>query len=513
MSSEFFTTEKHWPLRLLRLDGNAFKSVQRSGPSTYEGTKLPNYNILSYTWGRWQTEVGEALPIQNVKWKIPIVARQGFSVEAFAKVVRHVSQGSHVWLDVGCIDQEDEAVKMGEIGKQAAIFRGAQKAYIWLSHSKRNILKPFILEVLSRDAHFIDRPWLNKVSKGIEIIFADPWFSSLWTLQEGFIRLDAIILFDDASWLDIPKFESYSGTGGPCTLRDIVKAYEHISSSIRGILQYYPDRLGHEGNNRARRVCQRLDEVGIPCLARSHAIALYGVSSFRNPTRQHDRIYGIMQVFGLVLGKSAHPHKDFTLSDLEDQLGEAVNKANPVLAQWFVHLDDPRPNRRWCLHRNMRVYSYSPVVGRALEPPTPYCRIVFEPSRGFAKFQGHKALFGDLTFPLKFSFIYFDETTENRSKLPGSFFITDALLGDRAREVEGALEKSFGKKTSVLLIGGLGSPPVWEWLGVIAYPVSVSGYPGKTFWARIGICIWSYHIDQMREELWDLFPKETVYLV
>ncbi|ROV98048.1 hypothetical protein VMCG_07059 [Cytospora schulzeri] len=466
MSSELFTTEKHWPLRLLHLEGDTFRSVQRVGSCTYDSTEKPEYNILSYTWGRWMTAAGKTLPIENVTWKIPVVGREGFSVEAFAKVVRH-----------------------------------------------RNILKPFILEALKRDAIVVDRPWVNKVWKGVETIFSDPWFSSLWTLQEGFIRQDAVLLFDDATWIDIPKFESYTPTGGPCTFLDLVKAYQNISSRLSAVLWWHSDRLGHDGIILARKTCQRLDDVGIPCMARSHAIALYGVSSFRNSSRENDRIYGIMQVFGLALGKVAHPDKDFTLSQLEDQLGEAVNKANPVLAQSFVHLADPRPNRRWCIHRHMYVFSASPDIDRRPTPPTPYCRIIFDGSSGFAKFQGHAALLGDLMRNIGSYRAYtFDDTTENRSKLPESFFQIEPRSGLPGEEIEGALELSFGQETSILVIGELRSGPS-EWLGVIAYPVSISGYPEKTCWARIGVCTWHTSIQYMRSELWDLFRKERIYMV
>lgn len=56
-----------------------------------------------------------------------------------------------------------------EIGREAAILRGAQKAYIWLSHSKRIVLKPLILEALKRDAIEMEdelRAWFNRVNKG-----------------------------------------------------------------------------------------------------------------------------------------------------------------------------------------------------------------------------------------------------------------------------------------------------------------------------------------------------------
>lgn len=529
MSSELFTTEKHWPQRLLQLDGEFIRSVPLSGTNTYEGVNSPPYNIMSYTWGRWEIDDGEALPIQNVNWKIPAVGPEGFSVTAFANVLQRVSQGSHVWLDVGCIEQENQEMKMREIGRQAAIFRGAQKAYIWLSHSKRNALKPLILETMKRDALELDdglRLWLNRVDKAVGKIFSDPWFSSLWTLQEGFLRRDAILLFDDASVIDIPKFESY-GSGGPCTLLDIVKAYEIVSSRLYMFSKTERDLLGSRGIARAREILQRLDDVGIPCLAKSHAVALYGVASRRNPMREHDRIYGIMQVFGLVLGKSARPDMEFTLLALEDQLGVAVNKMNPVLAQSFIHLGnpDPRPNRLWCLSRNMFVFSSSPVLGRELDRPEPYCRITFDDSEDCAVFHGHRASFKDLSSRLRgpcedkaaFLSLHFDHTTENRAKLPEFYFDSishydDPRLELQTEEVGKVLQKSLGDEIVVLLIGSMEDSPGRTWLGVIAYPLPTTGTPSKVCWARIGICTWMMHIDTIRSELKDLFQKQVLCL-
>lgn len=172
MSSELFTKQEEWPSRLLYVEENRFQSIQRDGACSYGGLNSPSYNILSYTWGRWETKHGDALPIEGTPWETPIVDRKGFSVEAFAKVVNYAKQGgSFVWLDVGCIDQQDEKAKASEIGKQAAIFRGARQAYIWLSHSRKVVLEPYIMEALSRDAFEIDESWLRRVSKGVQKIF------------------------------------------------------------------------------------------------------------------------------------------------------------------------------------------------------------------------------------------------------------------------------------------------------------------------------------------------------
>lgn len=518
MSSELFTTKEEWPRRLLNVNSGSFESLQRMGEHTYGGISKPSYNILSYTWGRWETSKGNALPIKGTTWRIPKIDQKGFSVPSFAKVLQHVKQDeNHVWLDVGCIDQEDGRIKASEIGKQAAIFRRARKAYIWLSHSKRNILEPYIMEALCRDATEPEkgpfRAWLSHVYKGVQKLFSDPWFSSLWTLQEGYLRRDAILLFDDASWLDVPKFKSYSAHGGPCTLLDIVKGYAQVSTNLRGVLRYDPERLGSDGRRQAQEICQRLDDVGVPCLAQAHAIALYGVSSRRNPNREHDRIYGIMQVFGLVLGQSAQPDKSFTLNELEDQFGDAVNKANPVLAQSFVHLRDPRPNRHWCLQRDMRVFSNSPVVGRELDWPTPWCQIMFDRSEDRARFQGHRVPFEKLVASgLKFQTVYFDIIAENKKRIPDRYMEPDYRLDLHMDEVLDLIQTYFGLETSILMIGGLEDAQIRRWLGVIVYPSSRKTPSGKRSWARVGVCTWLMEADYMCSVLRNTFQEDQILL-
>lgn len=233
--------------------------------------------------------------------------------------------------------------------------------------------------------------------------------------------------------------------------------------------------------------------------------------------RELDRIYGIMQVFGLALGSSAEPDKDFTLNDLEDQLGEALNKINPVLAQSFVHLCDPRYNRRWCLQRNMRVFSYSPVLNRELDQPSPFCKILFDHSQDLAKFQGYRAVFEDVVLQfsssgITFSRLYFDDTTENKTSLPASFLQHHNLLHVRMDEVNDAVKTSFGNDTSILLIGGLDDYQVRTWLGVIAYRFPIAASSGQNYWARIGVCTWLMDVDYLRNTFTGVFTKKKLYL-
>ena len=56
-------------------------------------------------------------------------------------------------------------------------------------------------------------------------------------------------------------------------------------------------------------------------------VGLYSAAGHPTATRENDCIYGIMQVFGLRLGKSATPEKEYALAELEIQIATASTRA------------------------------------------------------------------------------------------------------------------------------------------------------------------------------------------
>lgn len=432
MSADNFITNHtdSWPRRLLHVGDDQLISRKRSGLSTYGKAVDPQYNILSYTWGRWESQHGEALPIQNVDWKIPAVRPEGFTVPALHQVVKRVGEDcSHIWLDVACIDQENDTVKMSEIGRQAAIFRRARAAYIWLSHSKKKVVEPALKRLLDRATAGAehDRTSVADILRDVKLVFSDPWWSSLWVLQESFLRPGAVLLFEDASTVDI---RGVKDKRRPCSLYDLFSGCQRISQALLYELQNSRGVLGTKGIEKASEAVQRLDDAGVRCTHYNNAISLYAVSTLRNPRDPHDRIYGIMQVFGLSLGTSTEPSKKFTLDDLEDQLGEGLNAACPVFAQNFVHLADGRRGRSWYFHRKLRVL----LEGRFTYTPKAYCDLSFDKEQDLARFRGPKMRFSGLCSMLSghlgerplFEYIYFDRTTKNLDKLPSDYTRPDA---------------------------------------------------------------------------------------
>ncbi|KAF2733137.1 hypothetical protein EJ04DRAFT_411683, partial [Polyplosphaeria fusca] len=129
-----------WPRRLLCVS-NLTSYAWQPG-NVYNGVKEPQYNAITYTWGRWRLKDGEQpdtksipISINGDDWTIPRVDPKHFTTAEFENVIRATTtlqpnfrspnNVEFVWLDIACIHQGDDPRSAAEIGRQAAIFHGA----------------------------------------------------------------------------------------------------------------------------------------------------------------------------------------------------------------------------------------------------------------------------------------------------------------------------------------------------------------------------------------------------
>jgi hypothetical protein len=92
-----------------------------------------------------------------------------------------------------------------------------------------------------------------------------------------------------------------------------------------------------------------INESCLEELAARDPMALYTISKFGNPQRILDRIYGIMQVFGFKFGEAsegANGSYEWTLQDLELQLGLQIIAKYQILSQLHVHTGFAKDRRR-----------------------------------------------------------------------------------------------------------------------------------------------------------------------
>jgi hypothetical protein len=84
-------------------------------------------------------------------------------------------------------------------------------------------------------------------------------------------------------------------------------------------------------------------------------MTLLTIARFRKATRDLDRVYGIMQVFGddfkvgeaKATDKSASTPQAYSIAELEDEFGALLLDYHPVLSQMHVHIENPPLGTGW----------------------------------------------------------------------------------------------------------------------------------------------------------------------
>jgi hypothetical protein len=540
-----------WPQRLLHVP--TMTSLVREWDddhAVYGGKTDPEYNILTYTWGRWAVDSGPALDIKGVSWKIPSINRAHFSVEDFQRVIRRISKTTeYVWLDVACIDQENGQVKMDEIRRQAAIFWRADRVFVWLNHCSTDELQACVNKANQSYQQYRDylyeeipdfnpREWIQSTGDAASRLFSDPWFSSLWTLQEAYLRQDAILLSMEASTVEYPESQFDRST----ILHDLIFCYYEIYKAAKRFTRDKEQSLENPADRvDAQDIVSQIERSGLPPLHDGNPISIYGVACFRQATNPLDRIYGIMQIFGLTLGDDSRPAPGRSLESLERQLGEQLNLRSPVYAQLFLHIEPAPLGECWRISQQVRVPETARwAIGRydrkirGKMPSENFCSIWPTPE-GLVRYKGYLC-----TFPLMFefwrdiSFRYFGQVIDSESsshvpakKLPErwaqSIFLDNSTLlnsqeldwpresdeetNDRQEQVGKSLIECFGDKLRIGLVGklnaqaqGLETGTIDIWAGVLLLP---QFQDSRQYWVRIGFCLWELRQDEMtHRRLW-----------
>ncbi|KAK7956447.1 uncharacterized protein PG986_005669 [Apiospora aurea] len=181
-----------------------------------------SYSIISHTWGRWRKE-GDGTDVPGVPlWKVP--ENNMFDVQRLPRIIRDMGFAVRfIWMDLLCIPQNRHDSKLApiaqvELARQAEIFRNAETVVTWLTDlaswadAEANIAwlaltylhdgpRDFpegmqdrlacatdgLRDAASRSSGF---HWIQDSEK--EQRRVPGWMSSLWTLQEAFIRPDMI---------------------------------------------------------------------------------------------------------------------------------------------------------------------------------------------------------------------------------------------------------------------------------------------------------------------------------
>lgn len=353
-----------WPQRLLHIP--SMTSRLREPDNLYGNDREPPYAILSYTWGRYEVDAGPHLNIKGIDWRVPSIDANHFTVADLTHLLEKIGRShDYVWIDIACIDQKRDKLKMEEVGRQAIIFKQAKRAYVWLNHYEPAIIQENLQSLMLCVYQLAEGKSHPPEAVGIiidklSLILKDPWFSSLWTLQESFLQRHAILvnkrgepIRTDGPWI---------GESPDCQLMDISGACGVVRSVIDQALR------GKEGadresshlpqSERLHSMRIAIDKSGIDFMLCPNPNIQYAAARFRQTTRSEDRIYAIMQAYGYRLGDSApsvKKLKNFGLEDLEVQFLQALNTQSCVLGQAFQHLETPSPGQSWSITNYIRV--------------------------------------------------------------------------------------------------------------------------------------------------------------
>jgi Heterokaryon incompatibility protein (HET) len=390
-ASQLWNNDLTWPRHLLHIE--TLTSYPWQPGHTYGGHIKPRYNAISYTWGRFALESGDQpdivpLQIRGITWQqhLPRIDPRHFTTQELYRIIKAAAcpypdcvPVEFVWLDIACLNQAPGSKEgSAEVDRQAKIFLRANDVCIWLLNHDSNIdrlwsstvaaaisaAKMFSGKVPSRHA---TSKWLSQVSSLLIQFTRDPWFSSLWTLQEAFASPGAILLSlsrSSKSALDTSKAMQKSGGIWRLPLKHWVGAWNRIKYVLcKEPLRSHPQ---------AHKLILALDDLGFLNMARRHMhlssvydrtpqrfmgnpCGLLVAASKRVAKREEDRIYAIMEVFGLKLGRSAPfaMRTDFTLAELKDQLAVAILARYPIASQLIVQNRNCAPGKAWMISSTM----------------------------------------------------------------------------------------------------------------------------------------------------------------
>ncbi|RYP35791.1 hypothetical protein DL768_010964 [Monosporascus sp. mg162] len=343
-----------WPRRLLHVP--SMTSHEWKPGNFYGKAKEPSYNAISYTWGRFEVKNGPAIKINGVTWKIPSIDPSHFSVAEFeTAIARATDKKGYLWLDVACIDQENNDVKLEEVNKQVAIFRRAAQVYAWITPwdtqsmvRTLQVLETYTTSSLgAKHGGYKLKPLtsstapinLPSLQNALADLAAQGWFTSLWTLQEAWLRepwlmsrsadvISAALIFQSRV-SDIERPVSLAWIVGDCW--DVWRALQSDRSPV------------------ARLICGHILDSGMLSLYCRNKSVLYRAATRRKARQPEDAVYGIMQVYDIRMPTRTDINRLFV------DFGLVLNTQDLLSAQLFLH-EKPVPlPGAWRMSRNIHV--------------------------------------------------------------------------------------------------------------------------------------------------------------
>ncbi|PYH88581.1 hypothetical protein BO71DRAFT_391303, partial [Aspergillus ellipticus CBS 707.79] len=338
--------------------------VNPEGTSVRTQPPYPEYVVISYTWGRWKHRTREHdTEVRGGYWKVP--ANNLFSRTDLDTAVQKIANGRHVWVDVLCIPQIDGDVDHGiEIAKQGEIFRSASEAAVWLCSGGEQTLAE-ICSWVPEESYMMTpdvlmTPGLHEIQAGtvdltetrrrlqliISLTTDVPWTTSLWTLQEAALRLDAVFYDKNGD----PVLHRQGKT--PLTIRHLIKTLSYILNALNAIsdefnkysILQYPEKMrATEADiDLWFKATDAVNWINLHNLMSMNASQLLLTSTHRTCRRPHDRVYGIMGAIGVTVPVDYTKDPEVVMNEFLVELHNTL----PAEIQSFLRKRAIRPKLR-----------------------------------------------------------------------------------------------------------------------------------------------------------------------
>jgi hypothetical protein len=288
----------------------------------------------------------------------------------FQKVIQRMS-GDNVewaWIDIACIDQENATAQAEEVGRQASIFKNAQGVYVWLSHLQTEVLSLAVQNIQNQGLQL--RDYVDKtdtflspynlaysLNEQFNVLFDDPWFSSLWTLQEVVLRNDALVLSAQGEpiWWESNQYTYLTMLINHC--QNMFKDFGELEKELNRLDNIHQSEKSRVQETKDLTAANkgRILQAGFYYLFTDNPNVQYGTARYRTTSRDVDRIYAIMQIYNLRVGKSIRPNENPSLNELVDEFALAINARCLIMGQLFVHTEPPSQGKSWRITRNSMV--------------------------------------------------------------------------------------------------------------------------------------------------------------
>ena len=445
--------------------------------------------------------------IQNVEWDIPRINPNHFTAEEMLMVLQIDGQWEWVWLDIACIDQRWGPVAALEVGRQAQIFERAEKVTAWLSRTGGeeasfqcvyDMFNTLAQEELPVALKSWDTGKHETVLRGLAEMLSDPWFSSLWTLQEAFLSTRAEILSKNGKVWTIQRLRG-SGEFRPATLLFLTRVCGEVYESSMSELQ---NTNGDSATQAfAFEWVNIMRERGLVAIMVQNPVGLLGAARFRTASEVEDRVYGIMQVFNYKLGSSRDPENFYGIEDLEDELGERLLEDRPWESQLHVFTKPVKRGKGWRINPTSAFRIPERFGGWSSDLYEGLVKLSSKDICGtkFGFFEGNACRLNDIRHTWRDCTVF--QLMPDQSECFGDFEVADfqewALSESRDAEdiqthavrftrVCDQIAERF-KQNAVIILGLSRMAPLL--CGLVLIHVQCEGV---MYWHRLGFCVWSH---------------------